>query len=201
MIAAPSPPKNQNQLYADVVAGSEMLALRAGLVFALYDYAALWDSEPNPWREQRLDTARAIMARATAIVREREASYRVPLARIGAWRPSAVGPTAYSVSCISFFLPACAGSVLTPLSKFGYLWATHSLYFWWRDFAKATLTDREAASPCFRNIQDPINVALGEGMLDNATAVLWKYLETHDKNLDFVADCLHPPVEEPHWTE
>jgi hypothetical protein len=40
----------------------------------------------------------------------------------------------------------------------------HSLYFWWRDYALAILESPEVYSPCFRNIQNPIDVGIGEGL-------------------------------------
>ena len=39
------------------------------------------------------------------------------------------------------------------------------------------------------------------GPLNNATYAMWKWLEEHKSNLDFIADCLEPPVTEPHWTD
>jgi hypothetical protein len=117
------------------VQGAQMVWLRAHLVYALYDFAATAidaHGQPPSFRAVRAETAfgadpcleqvdkhgcvigqtrlanaKWALTQATAVVRLREAAYRVPLHRIAAWRR---GPTAYS---------------------FTYLWAAHSLFFWW----------------------------------------------------------------------
>merc|ERR1712146_760865 len=109
------------------------------------------------------------------IVARREAAYRVPLHRVAGWR---AGPTSY---------------------RFNYLWAVHSLYFWWRDYAKATMQVPEALSPCFRNLQDPIDVMIGEGPLRNITREVYDWLEAHAHDLIYITDCLDPPKDELHY--
>ena len=84
--------------------------------------------------------ARKVLEEATHIVRRREAEYKVHWKRIGAWREN---PTVY---------------------RYGYLWAVHSLYYWWRDQGMA-----EAASPqaqhsfCYLNRMDPTEIGYGWG--------------------------------------
>ena len=56
--------------------------------------------------------------------------------RIASWRDN---PTAY---------------------RFEYLWTVRTLYYWWRDEAKAT---QQPVNPCFMNIVDPIDIAVGGG--------------------------------------
>ena len=56
--------------------------------------------------------SRGYINQAAAIVASREQHYRVPWERVAAWREN---PTVY---------------------RFGYLWAVHSLYYWWRDQGK-----------------------------------------------------------------
>lgn len=116
------------------------------------------------------------MHAAVAVVAQRELQYRTPLVRVAGWR---AGPTAYN---------------------YGYLWTVHSLYYWFRDVAVATLSPLEALSPCFRNIQNPADVAFGEGFLFNATQVLYEWIERTQPKWDFVADCLSAPSKEPHYT-
>ncbi len=76
----------------------------------------------------------------------------------------------------------------------------HSLYYWYRDAAIATLSPLESISPCFRNIQNPVDVAFGEGLFQNATEALWNWIETAHPSWDLIADCLAAPVHEPHYS-
>ncbi|KAJ3068132.1 hypothetical protein HDU98_008701 [Podochytrium sp. JEL0797] len=89
------------------------------------------------------------LRRAQEIVNEREKLYRVPADRISSWTNlNTSNPTAYA---------------------FNYLWTTRSLYFWWRDAAKAFLRNWSSNSPSFANIIDPIEVGLGSGKLLDAS--------------------------------
>ena len=124
----------------------------------------------------RLAEAGANIQRALEVVRFREQSYRTPLVRVAGWRP---GPTSYG---------------------YGFLWTVHSLFYWFRDYAIATISPTEALSPCFRNIENPIDVALGEGVLLNVTDALWRWIETTKPAFDFIADCLSAPSTEPHYS-
>lgn len=68
-----------------------------------------------------------------------------------------------------------------------------------RDYAKALITSPETLSPCFRNIQNPIDVLVGQGVLNNATERIAEWLERHLPGLDFIVDCIEPPIEEPKY--
>jgi hypothetical protein len=48
--------------------------------------------------------------------------------------------------------------------RFGYLWAVHSLYYWWRDQGLAEHGSLQSEhSPCYLNRMDPTEVAVGWG--------------------------------------
>ena len=65
---------------------------------------------------------------------------RVPWQRIAAWRE---GPTTY---------------------RFGYLWAVHSLYYWWREQGLAEEGSLQSElSPCYLNRHDISEMAVGWG--------------------------------------
>ena len=84
--------------------------------------------------------ARAVIREAAGIVKRREANYKVHWKRIGAWREN---PTVY---------------------RYGYLWAVHSLYYWWRDQGLAEEVSPQAQhSPCYLNRMDPSEIAAGWG--------------------------------------
>jgi hypothetical protein len=68
-----------------------------------------------------------------------------------------------------------------------------------RDYAKALITSPETLSPCFRNIQNPIDVLVGQGVLNNVTERIEEWLERHLPGLDFIVDCIEPPIEEPKY--
>lgn len=57
----------------------------------------------------------------------------------------------------------------------------------------------ETLSPCFRNIEDPVDVAIGEGAVNNVTQLLQQWLQHAAPGLDFLSDCLDPPVDEPSY--
>ncbi len=127
-------------------------------------------------KQARLKIAIDHVHEAVAVVAAREAHYRTPITRVAGWRS---GPTSY---------------------VYGYLWTVHSLFYFFRDLASATLTPLESLSPCFRNLQNPIDVAIGEGSLQNATEALWSWIETTHPKWDFVADCMAAPAHEPHYS-
>lgn len=119
------PPRTE---LVEIVASTRLLALRAEFVSRLYEACA-----PNTTaagRSAALLGARALLGTATALVRQQEARYRVPVARSGGWRPN---PTSY---------------------VFGYIWTVSSLYYWWRDLGRAERGSKEAThSPCYLNLQ------------------------------------------------
>lgn len=144
-----------------------MTSLRATQVLEVYRAA----DSLGPQRAAHLGLARTAIERAEGIVRAREQRYRVSSARIAGWRWT---PTAY---------------------HFGYLWTTHSLLYWWRDLGIVNATSPESRSPCYLNYQSPIDVAMGEGLLQDIAQ------RVRDKNEDsfpaaLLTDCLAAPEEE-----
>lgn len=164
---APQVPASAAALHAELAQAARITALRARQVHGLYDYAHGL-GQARPWRLARLADARAALDAAAAIVRLREAAYRVPADRIAAWRPN---PTAYD---------------------FGYLWTARTLFFWWRDEGKAV--DRPW-SPAYQNIIDPLDMAFGEGFWLPLTQAARTFGQRN--GLAAVTDLLAPPPSEP----
>jgi hypothetical protein len=162
---APGVPKEAEPLMADLVDAAHMTALRAVQMHGLYDYVdSYFDfTKTKEWRLQRLQTARDALDGAAKIVASREKRYRVPADRIAGWRSN---PTAYG---------------------FSYLWTARSLYYWWRDEAKAVIVP---TGPCYMNVYDPAKIAFGEGNLVSVAEVLSKLGGS-------VQECLSPPATEP----
>ena len=67
----------------------------------------------------------------------------------------------------------------------------HSLYFWWLDEGKAV---DAPASPCYLNIINPADVALGEGSLNNLARIVAEF--TDGNFLDSIGECLAAPADE-----
>jgi hypothetical protein len=163
---APMIPAEAMPLYLDLADGARMTALRAAQVHALYLYVDGVYDEPDAVLQARLQDARDALDAAAVLVAAHEANYRVEPDRIAAWRPN---PTAYD---------------------FTYLWTTRSLYYWWRDEAKAVLYP---ANPCYLNIIDPVLVGFGEGTLTDASAALAAIFDAVP-GLGAVAECLSVPA-------
>lgn len=159
---APEIPVEAAPLFADLAVGARMTALRARQVHALYNYVDGIYDQDDAELAARLQVARDALDDAQALVLAHEANYRVDPDRIAAWRPN---PTAYD---------------------FTYLWTARSLYFWWRDEAKAVLAP---ANPCYLNIIDPVLVGFGEGMLTDASSALATVFDAIP-GLGAVAQCL-----------
>jgi len=169
LAAAPAPwtnavPAEARDLFDDLVDSARMTSLRAKQVHGLYDYAAGYLFGNQSTRLARLQTARNALDEAITVVAAREPRYRVPTARIAGWRDN---PTSY---------------------EFTYLWPVHSLYFWWRDEGKAV---DAPVSPCYMNIQDPADVALGEGTVDDLASAI--------RGNGAFSECLAAPPTEPHY--
>lgn len=150
-----------------------MLSLRAKHVRLLYESKA--PTTQPPLRSQLQTYARSILVEAAAIVSRREAAYRVPWQRIGGWREN---PTVY---------------------RFTYLWAVHSLYYWWRDQGLAEEGSLQSQmSPCYLNRMDASEVAAGWGKY---TLEVMRYLInnyspfTQGYPLEIV-NCIAPPSRE-----
>ena len=125
-----------------------LLAMRASHVRMLYQTtdrnltvspeSLAGRGEPTKASLQR--QSRAIIHAAAKVVERREQNYRVPWKRIASWREN---PTVY---------------------RYGYLWAVHSLYYWWRDQGRAESGSIQSElSPCYLNRIDASEVAVGWG--------------------------------------
>ena len=156
-------------LVAELVDAWNVTALRARFELLAYDHAA------NRTERAALAAARGVLTRAAALVARRERHYRAPLSTIAGWGPN---PTSY---------------------HFGYLWPVHALYYWWRDYYQAqgaASGARDVWSPCFLNIQDPVDSQFGNASpLNNISADVYRWLERH--HLGGLGDCLMHPPEEP----
>jgi hypothetical protein len=119
-----------------------LLSLRAKQVKLLYSSndADIHTDDASHKRNLLLSESREVINQASDIILRREKFYRVPWQRIAAWREN---PTVY---------------------RYGYLWAVHSLFYWWRDqgLAEGLNVNREH-SPCYLNRMDSTEVAVGWG--------------------------------------
>lgn len=172
-------------LYNDIADAMQMTALRATQVSELYLYV-------STYVRAHLTNAGAAITAAQLVVERRQQAYRVPLRRVAGWRPN---PTAYNF--VIFFFERTKRYFLKRVQ--GYLWSVKSLDYWWRDYGIAHDKNLlEAASPCYRNIVNPIDVGLGEGLALNATKLAYE-LFSKFKWANFFADCLVAPPVEPHY--
>ena len=119
----------------DLRVTAKLLALRCRQVLALYD-AAAEVTEPR----HRLEDARDALAEALDMVLEREVCYS--LTSNASWRMT------------QWRAPNCTAY------NYGYLWATHRLFYWQRDQA---IVERRISDPCFGNINDPIELGFEDG--------------------------------------
>jgi hypothetical protein len=162
-------PASARPLVDDMVDAARMTALRARQVHALYDWVdGTFDADPV-WLAERIDTARGALDEAVELVAEHEADYRVDPDRIAGWGEN---PTAY---------------------RFAYLWTVRSLFYWWRDEAKAVLSP---ANPCYMNVIDPVIVGFGEGTYADASSIAADVFDAVP-GLGGAAECLAPPLDEP----
>jgi hypothetical protein len=154
---------------AEFANGSEVNALRALQVFALYDVLAAKNmKQTKAWEDQRLTSARSYLDRGLVIVQARAKAYRVNQKRIAGWGPN---PTSY---------------------RYGYLWPSSTLYYWWRDEGIVT---QSPPNECYLNIVNPADIAFMEGQAN----VYYRFLKTMSA-LPFVgsyAQCLEPSPNEP----
>lgn len=156
------------ELVAELEDAVKMLAYRAELVRNLYQSLAPETDEAS--RKTLLSNGRSILAEAQAVVLNREANYRVPWQRIADWRLS---PTVY---------------------RYGYIWAVHTLFFWWRDQGLAEGGSLEArVSPCYLNRIDAPEVPFAWGKY--AMEALRIYLTNNEDypNANLIVNCLAPP--------
>lgn len=160
-------PANTRDLFDDLADAMQMTALRAKQVHGLYDYVDDIYALSSKNRKARLATARQALDEAATIVAAREARYRVPVARIAGWRKN---PTAYN---------------------YGYLWSVHSLHYWWRDEGKAV---DAPFWPCYRNIVNPVDIAIGEGIYTDVARWVGSFLSSDEQRF-----CFAEPESEPKY--
>ena len=126
-------------------------------------------------RIQLLAESRVVLSEAKAVVRRREAFYRVPVQRIASWRDN---PTVY---------------------RYGYLWSVSSLYYWWRDQGLAEEGNMYSdISPCYLNRMDVTEIAVGWGKytLELLRSVLNKYSPFSTSHPLEIVNCIAPPSKE-----
>jgi len=119
--------------------------------------------------------SRLVIQEAAEIVKRREDNYKVHWERVGSWRNN---PTVY---------------------RYGYLWAVHSLYYWWRDQGLSEEVSPQAQhSPCYLNRMDPSEIAAGWGK-----STLQLLRDLYNKYSPFrmgypleLINCMSPPTEE-----
>ena len=157
-------PATGQPLFDELKDALHITRLRADQLVGLYDYVDNRGAN-DPDGPPALAFARAALDEAQTVVARREAAYRVPVSRIAAWREN---PTAYN---------------------FTYLWTVHSLYFWWRDEGKAV---DAPVSPCYENIINPADIALGEGTVTDVLQALRDSGFAED-----LTECIAAPVDEP----
>ncbi|HEX4621083.1 MAG TPA: hypothetical protein VH208_05880, partial [Myxococcaceae bacterium] len=165
---APSIPPDAAPLFGDIHDGLRITYLRAKQMHGLYDFVNGSPLPPTAFRLSRLATARDALDQAQGIVAKREQQYRVDPQRIAGWRDN---PTAY---------------------PYTYLWQVHSLYFWWRDEGKAV---DGPFDPCYLNIDNVIDVGLGDGVLENVVQALNQVVP------DGGLECLLAPSTEPTYPQ
>jgi hypothetical protein len=120
-----------------------------------------------------IEWKRAENALVAAVELIEERMRHINVARIASWRPN---PTSY---------------------HFTYLWTAKSLFYFWRD--RMQLFNSSFWSPCVMNIQDPVDVAFGEGVFDDAMSVLRKVIDAIGNRA--VGECLDAPSAEPHYPQ
>ncbi len=150
--------------------GVQMLHLRAKQVRLLY--AAQEAEVELDYKAQLLTDSRKVIALAQTVVARRESKYRVPRERIASWREN---PTVY---------------------RFGYLWAVHSLYYWWRDQGLAERGSLQSHySPCYLNRMDASEVAVGWGKytLELMRTLIHYYSPSSARYPIEVVNCIAPP--------
>lgn len=164
-----SVPKHVFSLLEEMIDSMHITYLRAKQVLAIFDAA----SKFRPRVEALEDSLEAIY-QATEIVQRRESNYRVPVDRIASWREN---PTVYN---------------------FGYLWTTHSLFYWWRDHAIVQQPSLMSKSVCYLNRMNPIMIAVGPGFLQDFASTI-RELFGDIPILNLLAQCAAQPKREMHF--
>jgi len=153
---------------------TKLLALRSSQLRSLYqskDPQTVGDSSKVSSLQKH---SRNTLQLAAEIVQRREQYYRTPWQRIADWRDN---PTVY---------------------RFTYLWAVHSLYYWWRDQGLAEQGSFQAEhSPCYLNRMDTSEVAMGWGKhtLEVFRTFINRYTPFSAGSPLEIVNCLSPPRE------
>eukprot|EP00753_Platysulcus_tardus_P018117 PLAT6724.1.p1 GENE.PLAT6724.1~~PLAT6724.1.p1 ORF type:complete len:817 (+),score=447.38 PLAT6724.1:110-2452(+) len=170
-----SVPASSAYLFHDLFSAARMTQLRAQQVLLLVRAAAGHGSRAS--RLALLDRARAVTFQAEEEVRAAEARYPVPVQRIAGWRKN---PTVYN---------------------YGYLWAVHSVYYWWRDYAQVSgLLHGESvtSSPCYLNLVNPVEVSgVASPALERLAQSVRSFVDVKLKFGQQLLDCLGAPHSEP----
>lgn len=153
----------------------KLLALRAHQQRLLYEAKDPRTAVDRATSLDLLRRSRGVLQEASEIVRKREAIYKVPWQRIASWRDN---PTTY---------------------RYGYLWAVHSLFYWWRDQGIAEEGAKQTDhSPCYLNRMDVTEIAVGWGQytLELFRTFINRFTPlSYGSPLEFV-NCLSPPPRE-----
>jgi hypothetical protein len=123
----------------ELIDSSRITALRARQVHMLYDTAAAGAlKQSDTWKAQRLSSARAALDQAALLSAMRQPLIRSNPLEVADWR---AGPTVY---------------------RFGYIWTSQSLYYWWRDEAIVV----KDIGICRYNIVNPADDVFSDGQKD-----------------------------------
>lgn len=166
---ASNPPSDLGTEMDEFRDGAWMNALRAKQMHALYDAEASGIlGRDSKWRQKRIETAKAALDQATAIVHERGSKFRTDIERIAGWKTN---PTVY---------------------RYGYLWSARRLFFWWRDEGRVTLRPKNL---CFMNVINPADVAFASGQKHILYKVLSTAAKL--PGFGSIRQCLSPSPSEP----
>jgi hypothetical protein len=158
------------KLYQDIVDTAEILGLRAKFVFELSEYAWGFATRRGAaFLEEKKRIADKILVDAGNIMNVRKEAFFVSPKIIASWREN---PTAY---------------------PFTYLWSATTLHFWKRDYRKVI---KQNSSPCLLNIINPVDIALGQGILQNGAKSLRNWFQ--GTPFTYATDCFAAPDTDPH---
>jgi hypothetical protein len=156
-------------LYKDIVDSAEILGMRAKFVYELAEYAwGFANRRGNEWLMEKKRIVDNILIEADKIMKGRRKAFFVDADVIASWRDN---PTAY---------------------PFTYLWTATNLHFWRRDYRKVV---KQNSSPCMMNIINPVDIALGQGILQNGAKFLRNWFDKTP--MKYVTECLAAPDQEP----
>lgn len=167
------PTWGQEALLSEFKDAMRLLALRTRQVRLLYESAA--PDTTHDGKAVLLTESRISIADAQRVVQQREEVYKVPIDRIGGWREN---PTVYG---------------------FSYVWAVHSLFYWWRDQGLAERGSVQSHySPCYLNRMDASEVAVGWGKytLEVLRSIIHYFSPDSSRNPVEIVNCITAPSKE-----